>query len=112
MLTCLSSDASVIRLVRDGVVTSLAGNGSHGSTDGKGTSASFYVPAGLAVSRNNILYVADYGASLTGHLARVAFPLGHSRARTLTRYCQETTRYGWCCLTVRSPTSPRPTRKS
>lgn len=46
-------------------VTTLAGNGTMGSTDGVGTSAKFSYPSGLAISSNGqILYIADNGNSL------------------------------------------------
>ncbi|MFN8290864.1 MAG: IPT/TIG domain-containing protein [Chitinophagaceae bacterium] len=43
------------------VVTTLAGNGSAGSTDGTGSAASFTEPLGIAVTSTGNLYVADYG---------------------------------------------------
>jgi sugar lactone lactonase YvrE len=42
-----------------GVVTTLAGSGDAGSTDGAGTAASFYDPRGVAVDASGIVYVAD-----------------------------------------------------
>ncbi len=42
-----------------GVVTTLAGSGLTGSTDGNGNIASFYQMCGLAVDQNGNLYVAD-----------------------------------------------------
>ena len=41
------------------VVTTLAGSGVSGSTDGKGAAASFARPLGLAVDPSGIVYVAD-----------------------------------------------------
>ena len=43
----------------DGMVTTLAGSGKQGSDDGKGTSASFFFPAALAVDAGGTVYVAD-----------------------------------------------------
>ncbi|HWZ03178.1 MAG TPA: NHL repeat-containing protein [Mucilaginibacter sp.] len=43
----------------DGMVTTLAGNGSQGSADGKGGAASFFFPAALAVDAHGVVYVAD-----------------------------------------------------
>ncbi len=43
----------------DGTVTSLAGNGTTGWADGKGTAATFWDPTGLAVADDGTLYVAD-----------------------------------------------------
>lgn len=46
-------------------VTTLAGNGTMGSTDGVGTSAKFSYPSGLAISSDGqILFIADNGNSL------------------------------------------------
>jgi hypothetical protein len=42
-----------------GVVSTFAGSGLHGSADGAGTAASFYLPEGLAFDNNGNLYVAD-----------------------------------------------------
>ena len=41
-------------------VTTLAGSGSQGSTNGNGTSASFKFPGGVAVDGSGNVYVADY----------------------------------------------------
>jgi streptogramin lyase len=49
-----------IRLITStGVVTTLAGSGSSGSTDGTGTAASFFGPTGVALDAAGDLYVAD-----------------------------------------------------
>lgn len=42
-----------------GRVTIIAGNGDRGKKDGKGGSASFYLPVGLAVDDNDNVYVCD-----------------------------------------------------
>jgi hypothetical protein len=47
-------------VISTGVVTTLAGTGSTGSTNGTGTAASFYGPAGITTDGTN-LYVADRG---------------------------------------------------
>jgi hypothetical protein len=41
------------------VVTTLAGNGAQGATDGSGTAASFNYPIGIAVNASGNLYVGD-----------------------------------------------------
>ncbi len=43
----------------DGMVTTVAGSGIAGSRDGKGDSASFFYPEGIAVDKKGVLYVAD-----------------------------------------------------
>lgn len=52
-----------IRQVREttGEVTTLAGNGSPGSSDGSGRNASFNIPLGIAVDGAGTVYVADAG---------------------------------------------------
>ena len=47
------------KILADGTVTTLAGSGSSGNTNGTGTEASFYSPGGLDVDDNGIVYVAD-----------------------------------------------------
>ena len=44
-------------------VTTLAGSGEFGSTDGTGTAASFSSPFGVAVGADGTVYVADYGSN-------------------------------------------------
>ena len=53
-------------------VTTLAGNGSSGSTDGSGSSVSFKNPYGVAVDGSGNVYVADYG----NHKIRKITPAG------------------------------------
>ncbi|HTZ19767.1 MAG TPA: NHL repeat-containing protein [Opitutaceae bacterium] len=55
-------DATVRKITRDGVVSTLAGlAGNYGSTDGIGSNASFNYPEGIAVDGAGNIYLADYG---------------------------------------------------
>ena len=47
-----------------GIVSTLAGNGTQGSANGMGTTASFFAPAGVAVDATGNVYVADYGNNM------------------------------------------------
>jgi sugar lactone lactonase YvrE len=50
----------VIRKIStDGKIITLAGNGKAGSADGAGSSASFFLPAGIAIDDEGNLFVAD-----------------------------------------------------
>ena len=49
----------VCKIGRDGRIAAIAGNGNVGAKDGKGNSASFFVPEGIAVDEKNNLYIAD-----------------------------------------------------
>jgi sugar lactone lactonase YvrE len=56
------TDNNRIRKVSpDGVVTTLAGSGQKGHSDGAGTAASFDEPSGIAVDSSGNIYVADSG---------------------------------------------------
>lgn len=50
-----------IRMISQGVVSTLAGNGSSGLTDGRGSAARFYQPRGLGFDGQGNLIVADSG---------------------------------------------------
>jgi hypothetical protein len=50
-----------IRVVlTSGVVSTIAGNGANSFSDGQGTNAAFNGPQGIAVDKNENIYVADY----------------------------------------------------
>ena len=61
--------AHVVRYIVNGRVYTLAGTGKVGRVDGTGRLASFDRPAGLAVDRDGVLYVADAG---NGSIRRIA----------------------------------------
>ena len=48
------------KITASGVVSTLAGNGTYGYTDGTGTSAQFSYPTGIAVDGAGNVYVGDY----------------------------------------------------
>ncbi|MFI5185178.1 MAG: NHL repeat-containing protein [Chitinophagales bacterium] len=52
------------RISPDGIVTTLAGSGERGASNGRDTNASFYKPYGVAVDRDGNVYVADYQNNL------------------------------------------------
>ncbi len=62
----------VRRITPAGVVTTLAGNGNVGSTDGAGASATFYYPTGVAVDATGNIFVTDLG----GNTIREVTPAG------------------------------------
>jgi sugar lactone lactonase YvrE len=62
----------VRRITPDGSMTTLAGSGAPGNTDGTGTAASFRGPAGVAVGPSGNVYVADQG----NHTIRKITPAG------------------------------------
>jgi hypothetical protein len=60
------------KITPSGVVTTLAGTGSSGSTNGLATMASFNNPTSLVIDSSGIIYVADTG----NHLIRKIDPSG------------------------------------
>jgi len=54
-----SGNRKIRKIAPGGFVTTLAGSGSSGTTDGPGTAASFSFPASVAVDASGNVYVAD-----------------------------------------------------
>ncbi len=54
-----SGNNLIRKITPSGLVSTLAGNGTQGKTDGVGTSASFFYPEGLTVDTAGNVYVAD-----------------------------------------------------
>ncbi len=52
------------KITPGGIVTTLAGSATAGSTDGTGAGASFNTPVGLALDANENVYVADYSNNM------------------------------------------------
>lgn len=52
---------SIRRITSAGVVTTLAGNGSNGSSNGTGSSARFNEPVGIGIGPDSVLYVSEDG---------------------------------------------------
>jgi sugar lactone lactonase YvrE len=59
-----SFNSLIRKITSGGVVTTLAGSGSIGSTNGTGTAASFNAPTGVAVDSSGNVYVAEIGNNL------------------------------------------------
>ncbi len=55
-----ASNNAIRKVTAAGVVTTFAGSGSAGTTDGTGTAARFDEPRGIAIDSSGTLYVADY----------------------------------------------------
>ena len=67
-----SGNHTIRKITPAGVVTTLAGAGSDGSSDGTGAAARFFSPTGVAVDASDNLYVADSG----NHTIRKITPAG------------------------------------
>lgn len=63
---------TVRKITPTGLVSTFVGNGSPGERDGTGTQAQLRQPAGIAVDRENTLYVTEW----TGHRIRKVTPQG------------------------------------
>jgi sugar lactone lactonase YvrE len=50
---------NIFRITPEGIVSSLAGNGTEGIMDGAGNAARLSVPTGIAIDQSNNLYVTD-----------------------------------------------------
>lgn len=61
-----------VRVLRDGRLLTLAGNGHHGFADGQGATARFNTPYGIAVGPGGNLYVADS----SNNSVRIVSPAG------------------------------------
>jgi gliding motility-associated-like protein len=57
-------NSTIRKISPAGLVTTLAGSGAHGNTNGAGTNASFNAPFGVAVDGAGNVYVADEGNNL------------------------------------------------
>jgi sugar lactone lactonase YvrE len=64
---------AVRKISSDGIVTTLAGNGTQGFADGMGSEARFYRPRGITVDNNGNVYVAD----ANNHSIRKITPSGN-----------------------------------
>ena len=58
--------SNTVRKIANGTVSTIAGDGSYGTQDGTGTTASFNRPYGMTMGNNGLLYVADFA----GHKVR------------------------------------------
>lgn len=56
-----SANHRIRRIALDGTVSTLAGDGRVGTTDGTGSAARFSTPRGIAVGPDGMIYVSDYG---------------------------------------------------
>jgi sugar lactone lactonase YvrE len=64
-----SYNHAIRKLTPSGLVSTFAGSGSSGRSDGRGIQAAFFYPGGLAVDSQGNLYVADYGNNLVRRIS-------------------------------------------
>lgn len=81
------SSANVIRMIKGGQVSTIAGTGVGGLADGPGAQAMFNVPTGLALGADGAIYVAD---SQNHVVRRIANDAPH----TVTTYAGTRTSFG------------------
>jgi sugar lactone lactonase YvrE len=67
-ITDLISD-KIRKLTPGGLVTTVAGNGSKGASNGPAAQASFFAPDGVAADKSGNLYISDYGNNLIRKIA-------------------------------------------
>lgn len=58
---CDSNNHAIRKVSPDGTVTTIAGNGSSGFTNGDSTTARFKFPGGIGIDKNGSVYVSDVG---------------------------------------------------
>lgn len=56
---CDDNNNAIRKITPAGVVTTVAGNGTRGFSNGVGAEATFFMPCGIVVDANNNIYVAD-----------------------------------------------------
>jgi hypothetical protein len=79
--------ANVIRMIKNGEVTTIAGTGVAGLRDGPGAQAMLNVPTGIALGPDGALYLADS----SNHVIR---RIANDAARTVTTYAGKRTSFG------------------
>jgi streptogramin lyase len=65
IIVCDRGNNAIRKISPAGIVSTIAGNGSYGSNDGPGSSASFFLPYGVAVDAAGNMYVADGTTNFT-----------------------------------------------